>query len=103
MDERGRAAAVQVDRALRAELDHQLGELVHREPAVDGRASPVAGDGDERVPRDTERGARVPSVRDVRVELPGAGREALAIVSGVEGDRAVRDEQRPGLQQVAPR
>ena len=40
---------------------------------------------------------------DVRVELLGRGAEAFVIGLGFEGDGAVRDEQRTGLQEVAVR
>ena len=79
VDERRRAAAVEVDRALGAELDHHLGQLAHREPVVDARASPVARDRDSDAVRDPEGGARVAAVRDVRVELPRAGGEPLEV------------------------
>jgi hypothetical protein len=95
VDERGRAAAVEVDRALGAKLDHHLRELEHGEPAVDVRAPAVAGDCDERLPRHPEGGARVATVGDVRVELRGARGEALPVFAGVEDDLPAGDEQRP--------
>ena len=103
MHERGRAAAVEVDRALGAELDHHLGQLEHREPGVDAGAAPVAGDGDHVAGADPQRRARMAAVGDVGVELPRAAREALAVVAGVERDRAAGDQQRPGLHEVAAR
>ena len=103
MHQGGRAAAVEVDRALRAQRDHHLGELGQREAAVDARAAAVTGDGHDDVVRDPERRTGMPALRDVGVELPGAGREALAVVLPVEGDLAARDEQRPGLDEVSRR
>jgi len=101
--QRGRAAAVEVDRALGAQLDHHLGELEHRQSSVDVRAPPVARDRDERLARDAERSARVAPVADVRVELPGTGGEALSVVVGVEDDRAVEDEQWSSLHEITGR
>ena len=43
MDERRRAAPVEVDRALGSQLDHDLRELAHGEAVVDARAAAVAG------------------------------------------------------------
>ena len=103
MHQGGRAAAVEVDRALRAQRDHHLGELGHREAAVDARAAAVTGDGHDEVVCDPERRTGMPALRDVGVELPGTGREALAVVLPVEGDLAARDEQRPGLDEVSRR
>ena len=58
MHERGRASTVEIDRALDAELEHHVRELEHREPAVDARAPAVAGDGDEPLAGEAERGTR---------------------------------------------
>ena len=58
MDERGRSAAVEVDRALGPEVDHDPGELEHRQPGVDVGAPPVAGHGDQRVARTARSAAR---------------------------------------------
>ena len=82
MDERGRSAAVEVDRVARPSADHHVRELEHREPRVDARAAPVACDGDQRVVGEPDGGARVALLRDVRVELLGAGAEALVVVPG---------------------
>jgi hypothetical protein len=103
MDEGGGAAAVEVDRALGAELDHHVGELEHGEAAVDVGAPAVARDRDQMLFRDPERGARVTPVGDVRVELPGRRREALAVVLAVEDDPPAVDEQRSRLHEVAGR
>ena len=50
-----------------------------------------------------ERRARVAAVGDVGVELGLAGAEALAVVRAAEDRRAVADQQRAGLQEVAAR
>ena len=102
MDERGRAAAVQVHRHAAAELAHHAGELEHRQPGVGPAAAAVADEHDQVLLGDPDRGARVAAVGDVGVELRGPGGEALAI-GAVERDLAVRDEQRAGLEQVALR
>ena len=97
-DERGRAAAVEVQRLDGAERDERLGQLAQREAGlVVGPA--VAGDGEQPpVAREPERGARVAPGGDVGVELAGARREALRVA---RHDAAAVDEQRPGLEQVA--
>ena len=71
MDERRRAATVEVDRALGAEVDHDAGELEHRQPGVDVGAPPVAGHGDQRVVGEPERRPRMTVLGDVGVELLG--------------------------------
>jgi hypothetical protein len=101
--ERRRAAAVQVDGPLGAELHHHLGQLRHGQAAVDARAPAVAGDRDDELGRDADRRPRVASVRDVGVELARAGGETLAVRVAAEHDRAVANEQRTGVHEVAGR
>jgi hypothetical protein len=55
VDERRRAAAVQVDRIHRAEPEQDIGELRQAEPVVDARPAPVAGERDDVVVREAER------------------------------------------------
>ena len=101
VDVRRRAAAVKVDRALRAEVDHHLREFGHRQPCVDPGAAAVARHGDQLAVADAERCARMAFRRDVGVELLGARREALVVRIRIERHRAAGHEQRPGLQEVA--
>jgi hypothetical protein len=78
-DERGRAAAVEVERLGRAEGDERLGELLQGEAGVVVAAA-VGGDGEQAAAaRDRECRARVAAGGDVGVELPGAGGEALGV------------------------
>jgi hypothetical protein len=79
VDERGRAAAVQVDAVLRAEPDEDVGKLRQRKPVIDPRAAAVAGDRDDVLGRDAEGGAWIAPVGDVGVELAGARGETLAV------------------------
>ncbi len=74
--ERGRAAAVEVDRRLGAELDHRSGQLPERQPGV-ALGAPVAGHGERAMAADPQGGARVAAGRDVGVELVSSGGEAL--------------------------
>src|SRR6476659_5842137 len=103
MHQRRGTASVEVDRALGPELDHQFGELAHRQPSVDVRAASIAGNRNQPPLPDSERRTRMAADRDVRVELRHISREAFAVVIPVEHDRPVSDEQRAGLQQVALR
>src|SRR3954452_23873001 len=114
-DERRRSAAREVDGGLPAHVGHQPGELAERQAGVANRAT-VGDHGDETIARDAERRARVAAVGDVAVELRGAGGEALRVAririarmrpARIRRDAdhrlPIRDEQRAGLHQVAPR
>ena len=98
-DQRGGAASVEVDRAVR-EVDEDGGEFLEREARV-GAGAAVAGDREELAVRERERGARVAGGGDVGVELRGPGGEPLAVVVAVVDGGAVADEQRAGLEEVA--
>src|SRR5690349_24257821 len=100
VNERGGAAAVQVDRLLRPERDHQARELRQVESAVDARAAPVAAHGEDLAIVDAERAARVATDRDVRVELRRARREALSVLA-VDDRVSAGDEQPAGLEPIA--
>ena len=86
----------------RAEVGERLGQLVEREARLVVGAA-VAGDREEPVAGDRERGARVAPVGDVGVELVGGGAEALASSSRSKATRPSLHEQRAGLEQVAAR
>src|SRR3954470_18497221 len=62
MDERRRTAAVEVDGALGAEVDHHLRELGHRQAGIDPRAPAVAGQGDDVLAADAQRRPRMPAL-----------------------------------------
>ncbi len=100
--QRRRAAAVEVDRLVGAERDHQPGELGEREPSVHARAAPVAADREKLVLVHAERAARVPADRDVGVELLRVVGEALAVLA-VDERAPAGHEQRAGLHEVAAR
>ena len=102
VDDRGRSTAVQVDRLTRAEGDHQPRQLPELKSRVDAGAAPVAAHRQQLTVADAERAARVATDGDVRVELPGARREPLAI-GAVNHRPAIVYEQRAGLQEVTGR
>ena len=100
----GRAAAVEVDRALRAERRPSP----RRARASRGRRRRASG-GRHRRRRRRSRLATPSAARGCRPSVmsesncPAPGREALAVVVPVEDDLAARDEQRPGLDEVSRR
>ena len=102
MDQGRGPAAVEIERVGRAERDQQPGELGEIEAGVDAGAAPVTADGEQLVPVDAERAARMPLGRDVGVELTGPRREPLAILVA-DDDTIAGDEQRAGLDQVSGR
>ena len=101
-DQRGRAAAVQVDRGVAAEAHEHARELLERQARL-ALGAAVAGDRDQAAGREAKRRSRVAAVGDVGVELRLAGREALGIQRAVEAGLAVAHQQRAGLQEVAAR
>src|SRR3954453_13725489 len=98
---RRRAAPVEVHRVAAAEREHEVGELLERQPGVDARAAAVARDEVEVPVGDADRGARMAAVGDVGVELTGGGGEALVVRRAVEDDAAGGDEQGAGLDGMA--
>ena len=72
--QRGRAAAVEVERVSRAERRQQRGELLERQPRVVARA-PVDRDREQPAVGDAQRRARVAAVGYVRVELAAPARK----------------------------
>ena len=101
-DERRRAAAVEVQRAARAEPDAARRAS---SPSVSPASSswrPSQATASRWVGGERERAARVAAVGDVGVELVRARGEALVVAAGQRA-RAVAHEQRAGLEQVAGR
>ena len=102
-DQRGRAAAVEVDApcsAPRRPAARELARASGRRRGASGRRRRRRA---MRPSREAERGARVAAVGDVGVELARAGGEALGVAARAIHGRAAGDEQRAGLQQVAAR
>jgi hypothetical protein len=97
----GGAAAVEVERRVRAEGDEGLGQLRQREAGLVVGA-PVARDGQQPpARREPDRGPRVAPGRDVGVELAVPRREALDVAGHAR--HAVAHQQRAGLQEVSGR
>ncbi len=102
MHERRGAAAIEVDRLLRAERDHQPRELAEIEPAVDAGTAPIAAHREQTGLADAKRAARIAPDRDVGIELRRAGGEALPILI-VDQRAPTGHKQWPSLYKIAVR
>src|ERR1700716_3348614 len=98
-DERGRTAAVKVQRLACPKAGHRLRELVQRESCLVVRAA-LASECDQALSVRSERRSRMTPVGDVRVELVGRGRKSLFVAAY---SSSVTNEERPGLQQITRR
>ena len=94
-----RATAVEIERVGGAQREQRLGKLAECHPGVVARAS-VAGHRQRVLTRDGQGGARIAPVGDVGIELMGGGGETLAVLAVGVGSPALRNQQRPRLQQI---
>jgi hypothetical protein len=102
MNERRRAAAVEVDRILATEGDHEPRELSEVEAGVHPGPAAVAGDRKELRAGQPEGTARMALGGDIRVELRRARREALAVLA-INERTAARDQHRARCDEIAGR